>query len=115
MNILLLIGIIFALSGFKPVQTVEKGQATQGYYTPTSGLNYYRGRKLKMNTNANLGQVEIAQKNVELGTYFRADRNAHMSVAGRGTGNDHVFFRTTYGNVMVERYYPSNYTTENMT
>ena len=115
MNILVLIAIILALSGFKPVQTVEKGQATQGYYTPTSGLEYYRGRKLKMNTNANLGQLEVAQKDVEIGTYFRADRNAHISRAGTGSGNDLVFFRTTYGNVMVEYYKPDNYTTENMT
>ncbi len=112
MNLLVIIAILLALTGFKPAGgNGDKGQATQGYYTPTRSISYYKGRKIKMNTNANLGQLEIAQKSVEVGTYFRADRTH-----GGQWGNDKVFYRTTYGHVDIAEYYnPLNYTTENLT
>ncbi len=103
MNILLLIGIILALSGFKPVQTVEKGQATQGYYQPSPSYP-----KLKMNTTANLGDIRKSGnwRGVEPDTYFRADSN----------GNDFVYRKRGWGGASSVGFWdPMKYTTENMT
>ncbi len=105
MNILLLIGIIFALSGFKPVST-EKGQATQGYYKPRNHP------KLKMNTSANLGDMGVGSnwKGVEPNTYFRADRFF------MGVTSDMVFRKVgTSSATGVGEWNPMNYTTENKT
>ena len=106
MNILLLIGIIFALSGFKPVST-EKGQATQGYYQPSPSYP-----KLKMNTTANLGDIrELSNwRDVEPETYFRAD--SHF----KGEVRDFVYRKRGWGGASSTGFWdPMNYTTENDT
>lgn len=132
MNGLLLIAIIFALSGFKPKTTKEetvgtkpdelgngdKGQVTQGYYQP----NHAGYRKRKMNTNINLGDfmnnaMPPAIKSVEPHTYFVA--NLSSPYPGRVTPwQNHVFLKGAAGYesaMMIEPYNPLNYTTENMT
>ncbi len=106
MNIILLIGIIFALSGFRPVST-EKGQATQGYYQPSPSYP-----KLKMNTTANLGDVANLDnwKDVEADTYFRVDQTY------QGNVRDMVFRKRGWGGATSTGFWnPMNYTTENDT
>jgi len=104
-NIFLIIAIIFALSGFKPATSTEKGQATQGYYTPA-----LRGwGKKKMNTNANLGAwpPNYDSSQIERGTYYVADNSQGIS---------YVFYKFPNGvGNTVEPYNASRYTVENNT
>jgi len=107
-NILVLIGIILALSGFKPVST-EKGQATQGYYQPSPSKP-----KLKMNTTANLGDIQNSGnwRGVEHNTYFRADSTSPST----GEVRDFVYRKHGWGGAQSTGFWdPMKYTTENDT
>jgi|LULM01.1.fsa_nt_gb hypothetical protein len=102
MNALLLIGIIFALSGFKPKQSTEKSldePLTQGYYTPA----LMGWGKKKMNTNANLGAwpPNYDSSQIERGTYYVADNSQGIA---------YVFYKSPSGvGMTVEPYDASRY------
>ncbi len=119
MNALLLIGIIFALSGFKPKEEKKVGtgnetsdgdigQITQGYYTP-SNPSYGVG---KMSTTASfdatttLGHEAIMA--VPVHEYF-----IYTGGTGWMEGKKIVGFRGAWGGFSpVEEYNPMNYTTQ---
>ena len=109
MNILVIVAILLALTGFKTAGgNGDNGQATQGFYDPLM-----RGwTKKKMNNNHLISNE--ASWNVEGDTYFRM-LNSH-------TGADEVFYKypESYGygskaSTNVELYNPIRYTTENLT
>ena len=105
MNILLLIGIIFALSGFKP-GSIQKAQITQGMYKPSSGVRMPAG---KMNTNASLGMFTGTSADrkiidpVESNTYFRVQDTR---------GDDMVYYKKNGYAHSVEAYNPLSYYTQ---
>ena len=104
MNILVIVAIFLALTGFNPAGgNGDKGQATQGYYDPQGAWdrdNYWD--KKKMNTTSSISDSSL----VEPGTYYRADNSL---------GEDYVWYRGTSVNMTVEPYNQLHYTTENMT
>lgn len=126
MNLLVIIAILLALTGFKPAGgnggnggNGDKGQVTQGYYTPSQG-----SRKRKMDTNANLGGWSNSFQpqwflDIPAHQYFRADlyvpdrpwadRKDIVFLKGGGTHGINHWAMT------IEDYNPLNYTTENLT
>lgn len=127
MNALLLIGIIFALSGFKPKEETrvgtgnetsdgDSGQITQGYYTPFGDPSL----KGKMDSNAPVsvstdeqGRPKMNIEGVPVGTYF-------VGWSARFEGGKlveytlpHLAFRKgAVSSGSFGEYNPMNYTTE---
>lgn len=112
MNALLLIGIIFALSGFKPKEQTngDKGQVTQGYYTP-SNPSFAKGKMGSTATfdlNTKIGRDSYQA--VPMFEYFvytsPTERDGQVKMVGVKTWRMTSFSR-------VEEFDPMNYTTEN--
>ena len=127
MNALLLIGIIFALSGFKPKESTrvgtgnetsegDSGQITQGYYTPW-GDPLLRG---KMDSNAPVsvstddqGRPKMNIEGVPVGTYFVGWSSRYESGKLVEYTLPHIAFRkSALFTESFGEYDPMNYTTE---
>ena len=115
MNALLLIGIIFALSGFKPKTDLpngEKPQITQGYYDPKTrpfwpqrmmGTRDSLGNYMDWVRNKPLDQLETIK-----GQYFVLDKTVHD---GHSKDEKVVFLSQgrNGGFVTIEPFNPMNY------
>ena len=130
MNALLLIGIIFALSGFRPKTDLpngEKPQITQGYYDPKEslggrGITFY-GKRL-MGTPSSLGNYMDWVRNKPLdqletikGEYFVLDKKTgKYNNQGEAKSEKIVFLSQgrSGGFLTVQKFNPMNYTTENI-
>ena len=118
MNALLLIGIIFALSGFKPKTDLpngEKPQITQGYYDPKDDYVFRFYGKRRMGTPSSLGYYMDWVRNKPLdqletikGQYFVLDKTVHD---GHSKDEKVVFLSQgrNGGFVTIEPFNPMNY------
>ena len=126
MNALLLIGIIFALSGFKPKTDLpngEKPQITQGYYDPKDDYVFRFYGKRRMGTPSSLGYYMDWVRNKPLdqletikGEYFVLDKKTgKYNNQGEAKSEKIVFLSQgrSGGFLTVQKFNPMNYTTEN--
>ena len=101
MNILVLIGIIFALSGFKPKGNTDNN-CTQGYYQPE--MSGWAKRKMGSTNMLDLKDTSSVAAN----EYYLAPYP--------GTGQKFVWIKYPAGHSgSVEPYNPMNYTVGNCT